>query len=863
MTRIFIAWLLFMGTTELNAQRPGGNFMQGGQMPTGRFYGKIVDAKTNKGIEFAAVQLMKMAFDSVSKTRKESLVGGQLTKANGEFSIENVPLFGEYTLKASAIGYKMEEMKVSFGFKPGQGMQNAAREKDLGNIKLGELNFSLGEVVIDGSAPPLELKPDKKVYSVDKNTVAAGGTAEDVLKNVPSVNVDIDGNVTVRNSSPQIFVDGRPTTLTIDQIPADAIQDIEIITNPSAKYDASGGEGGILNINLKKDRKIGYNGTVRAGGDSRGRINAGVDLNLREGKVNWFISGNFNQRASKGTGTTERFNFKGLPQTKIFQESESESKGFFGRVRTGFDLFLTNRSTLTIAGSFNRGQFKPKDWLYTQTDTLYNGYVISSFNDRATNTERNMRNYGAQVAFKHLFPKEGRELSADVNFNGIRFTWDSKYTTKYFDSNHAASSPDLLQRQYNKGQNDFITAQVDYTDKLNDKIKLETGVRAAVRNYESLNNNFTFNSALDEYIFLPAQSNNYKFLDQVYAGYAVLTHQIDGKLGYQAGLRVESSFYEGELIESGKKFDNKFPFSFFPSGAVSYKLNEKDNLQANYSRRINRPSFFQLIPYTDYSDSLNLSRGNADLEPEFSNSVELSYQHSFNRRSSFLATAYWRNTNGLISRYIQYEFDSLFQSDVLISTYVNANSSHAYGTEFTLQYAFTNWFDASANLNLYQSVINSSNVESNLKTERFSWTAKSTINFKLPKNFSLQISGDYQSKTSLVQGSSGNRQGPPWMWGPQSTVQGYVNPSYSVDAALKYEFMKDNAASLSLSVSDIFKTRTNDVHSETAFYIQDSVRKRDAQVFRLNFSYRFGKFDTSIFRRKNIRNQMQDMDMGM
>lgn len=857
-----IAGLLFFLITESDAQRPGGNFSQGGQMPTGRFYGKIVDGKTNKGIEFAAVQLMKMAFDTLSKTRKESLVGGQLTKSNGEFSIENVPLFGEYTLKASAIGYKMEELKVSFGIKPGQGMQNAAREKDLGNIKLGELNFSLGEVVIDGSAPPLELKPDKKVYSVDKNTVAAGGTAEDVLKNVPSVNVDIDGNVTVRNASPQIFVDGRPTTLSIDQIPADAIQEIEIITNPSAKYDASGGEGGILNINLKRDRKIGYNGTVRVGGDSRGRINAGVDLNLREGKVNWFVSGNLNQRSSKGTGTTQRFNFKSMPQTKIFQESESESKGFFGRVRTGFDLFLTNRSTLTLAGSFNRGQFKPEDRLHTQTDTLYNGYVLSSFNDRTTNTERNMRNYGAQVAFKHLFPKEGRELSADVNYNGIRFSWNSEYTTKYSDAFHAALSPDLLQRQYNKGQNDFVTAQVDFTDKIGEKIKIESGIRAAIRNYESLNNNFIFNTALDEYVFLPASSNNYKFIDQVYAGYAVISDQLNSKLGFQAGLRMESSFYEGELIESEKKFDNKFPFSLFPSGAVSYKLNDKDNLQANYSRRINRPSFFQLIPYTDYSDSLNLSRGNADLEPEFSNSVELSFQRSFNRRSSFLATAYWRNTSGLISRYIQFEFDSLFQKEMLISTYVNASSSHAYGAEFTLQYAFTNWFDASANLNLYQSVINSSNVESNLKTERFSWTAKSTMNFKLPKNFSFQLSGDYQSKASLVQGSS-NRQGPPWMWGPQSTVQGYVNPSYSVDAALKYEFMKDNAASLSLSVSDIFKTRTNDVRSETAFYIQNSVRKRDAQIFRLNFSYRFGKFDTSIFRRKNNRNQMQDMDMGM
>jgi outer membrane receptor protein involved in Fe transport len=862
MSRITTAVSFFLISFTLSAQRPGFNFLQNGQMMTGRFYGKIVDSKTNKGIEFAAVQLMRMAWDSVSKSRKEVLVGGQLTKANGEFSIENVPLFGEYTLKASAIGYKMEELKVSFGIKPGQGMQNAVREKDLGNIKLGELKFSLGEVVIDGSAPPLELKPDKKVYSVDKNTIAAGGTAEDVLKNVPSVNVDIDGNVTIRNATPQIFVDGRPTTLTIDQIPADAIQEIEIITNPSAKYDASGGVGGILNINLKKDRKIGYNGTVRAGGDSRGRINAGVDLNLREGKVNWFVSGNLNQRASKAEGTTDRLNFKTLPQTRFHQESQSDSKGFFGRVRTGFDFFMTNRSTLTVSGSFNRGQFKPEDRLLTRTDTLLNGEIISSFNDRTSNTQRNMRNYGAQVAFKHLFPKEGRELSADVNFNGVRFTWDSKYTTRYSDASGTIISPDLLQRQFNKGQNDFITAQADYVDKIGEKIKIETGARAAIRNYESLNNNFTFDAALNEYVFLPVQSNNYTFLDQVYAGYAVISDQVNSKLGFQAGLRIESSFYEGELIESGKKFDNKFPFSFFPSGAVSYKLNEKDNLQANYSRRINRPSFFQLIPYTDYSDSLNLSRGNADLEPEFSNSVELSFQRSFNRRSSFLATAYWRNTEGLISRYIQYEFDTLYQKDMLISTYVNASSSHAYGAEFTLQYAFTKWFDASANLNLYQSVINSSNIESNLKTERFSWTAKSTLNFKLPKNFSLQLSGDYQSRTSLVQGG-GNRQGPPWMWGPQSTVQGYVNPSYSVDAALKFEFLKDNAASLSLSVSDIFKTRKNDVHSESAFYVQDSVRKRDAQVFRLNFSYRFGKFDTSIFRRKNIRNQMQEMDMGM
>ncbi|MCC6385271.1 MAG: TonB-dependent receptor family protein [Bacteroidia bacterium] len=862
MKRFKLTTLLFLFFTfYASAQFPGThNQQKNGKIPAGKFYGKIIDGKTNKGIEFAAVQLMKFSFDSVTKTHKESLVGGQLTKANGDFVIENVPVTGDYILKASAIGYKMEELKVSFGVRPGHEIQAGAKEKDLGNIKLGELKFSLGEVVIDGSPPPLELKPDKKVYTVDKDVVAAGGTAEDVLKNVPSVNVDIDGNVTVRNAAPQLFVDGRPSTLTIDQIPADAIQEIEIITNPSAKYDASGGEAGILNIVLKKERKIGYNGTIRAGIDSRGRINSGFDLNLREGKVNWFISGSLNQRLSRSSGEVERFNLRSLPLTQLFQTSASESKGAFKRFRSGFDFFLTNRSTLSLTGYYSSGGHKGNEELLTQIDTVLDSFTTSAFNNRLTSTKRNMRFYGGTVSFKHLFPKEGRELTADANYNASRFQWNAYYNTNYYTAAGIAYAPDLLQKRLNKGDNGYYTLQLDYTDKLNEDIKLETGIRGALRNYESLDNNFVFNTSLDEYVFLPLQSNNYRFLDQVYAGYAVMSHQVNSKFSYQAGLRVESSFYEGELIQKNQKFENTFPFSLFPSGAISYKLDEKDNLQASYSRRINRPSFFRLIPFTDYSDSLNLSRGNPELKPEFSNSVELSFQRSFNRRSSFLATVYWRNTNGLMSNYVVSEFDTFFQRDVLISTYVNASSSDAYGVELTLQYAFTSWFDASANVNFYQSVINSTNVESNLKSERFSWTGKTTLNFKLPESISIQLTGDYQSRMSLVQGG-GFQWG--WMGSPQSTVQGYINPSYSLDAAVKYSFLKDDAASLSVSVSDIFKTRTNDTYNQTDFYIQNSIRKRDAQIIRINFSYRFGKFDTSIFRRKNNQNQMQDMDMGM
>jgi hypothetical protein len=282
--RLLVILFLILGTyVQVQAQRPGGENWNRGAAANGRFYGKVVD-ESGKGVGYAAVQLYGMKMNPETEKPVETLLDGQITAENGDFSLENVPVRGEFTLKISFLGFEDIEQKVAFD----QGGRDF--DKDLGNIVLESSATALEEVVVTGQASSVTLALDRKVFKVEKNAMAAGGTAEDALKNVPSLSVDLDGNVTLRNAAPQIFVDGRPTTLTLDQIPADAIESVEVITNPSAKFDASGGQAGIVNIVMKKDRRLGYNGNVRLGGDTRGGYNLGGSLNAREGKVNAFLS---------------------------------------------------------------------------------------------------------------------------------------------------------------------------------------------------------------------------------------------------------------------------------------------------------------------------------------------------------------------------------------------------------------------------------------------------------------------------------------------------------------------------------------------------------------------------------------------
>ncbi|MBC7829787.1 MAG: TonB-dependent receptor [Chitinophagaceae bacterium] len=848
------------------AQQPTG---MNGNIPPGRgpgnighVFGKVVDT-AGKAISEASVILLQSRLDTVTKKSKDVLLKGMTAQKNGDFSFEDLPVSGNFTVKISATGYSTTEQKISFRPAPGVA---PSFDKDLGKIKLLTDTKELETVIVTANTSSLRLDIDKKVFTVDKNIVSAGGTALDVMKNVPSINVDIDGNVSLRNAAPQLFVDGRPTTLSLDQIPADAIESVEVITNPSAKYDASGGGAGILNIVLKKNKKTGYNGNIRAGIDKRGALNGGFDFNARQNKVNFFGSINVNQMKGRTTGTTDRFNFLDSPQTIVNQVNNNKTSGAFVFGRAGLDYFLTNRTTLSLAGFKVRGEFNPYELININTDSLYQGGMIQGFRDRLSTGNRVFNGQGLSFGMKYLFPKAGEELTFDANYFSGKSENNAFYTTNnYAGVTGSTIKGTTLQKILGDGNDWNFILQSDYIKPVNTKTKLEAGLRAAFRSRENNNNNYTADSS-GAYILIPNASSNYNNNDNVYAAYASITSSIKN-FGYKIGLRAESSNYQGELVNNSQKFSNSYPVSLFPSIFLSQKLNNSQELQLSYTRRINRPNFFQLIPFVDYSDELNITQGNPGLVPEFTNSLEMSYLKTFNGKNTFLSSVYYKKTTDLITRFLDKGVNPFTGKDAIINTYINANSSQSYGAEFTTQIFPVKWWDFTTNVNVYNSAIDAGASKTQSQVGMWSWFGKVNNNFKLPSDFSLQLSASYQSKTNLLAGSGGGFGGPPGARGgsgggpggggggfgqAQSASQGYIKSFYSVDIAVKKSFLKNKAASAILSFSDIFRTKITEQHSESDYFIQDYSRLRDPQMVRLTLTYRFGKVDASLFKRKSM-----------
>lgn len=858
--------------------RPGGNAQN---MNMGRFYGKVVDGQTGKPVDAASIQLIQNKFDTVLKKRVETVVSGMLTAANGDFSLENLPIMAQFKLKITAIGYTLYEQPLKFEMKPGGDMSQMMNniDRDLGNIKLAVDAKQLAEVTVTGQKPFMQMGVDRRIFNVEKSIVSQGQTATELMRNIPGLNVDIDGNVTLRNAAPTIFVDGRPTTLTLDQIPADAIASVEMITNPSAKYDASGGMAGILNIVLKKNRKAGYNGNVRAGIDSRARINLGGDINVRQNKVNFFLSGMYNQRKTIGIGESYRQETFTTPNIIFNQTNAPVGVGSFMFLRGGMDYFIDNRNTITFSGNIVRGNFENEDLLKIRTDSIYQSVIKSDNAQRTANNDFFFRNNNFALGYKRLFKKSGMELTSDLNYSIGSNGSNAFFSTQYYDNNENPKGIPIGQQQNGKGNNNFLTFQTDYVNPLGENTKIEAGVRAQIRNVKSENLNYIENPITGELIPIAAINANFKFREQVFAAYTSYSSKIGKNFTYQLGLRAESSTYEGTLLTNNSSFENSFPFALFPSVFLTQKLKNNSDMQLSYSRRVNRPNFFQLLPFVDYTDSLNISRGNPDLIPEFTHSFELSYQKNFKGNHSLLFSGWFKYTNNLITRFQVREPSPIAGRDVIINTFINANYALAYGLEVTSRNPVTKWLDLTTNLNFYNSRINTDNIQTTPIDPLWSFFGKLNAAFKLPKNWSIQLSGDYQSRSIQPQGGGGGGWGGGggggrgggrgggggggWGGFTQTTAQGYVKPNYAVDFAVRKEFMKDKKASVSLSINDIFKTRRFANFAEADFFIQEFERRQDWRVVRLNFNYRFGKFDMSLFKRKNIRSGMDGMQEGM
>ncbi len=861
----------------------GSGFKGSAKAKVGHFYGKVVDSITGKAVPFAAIQISGPQWDSASHSLKTAALQGQLTGDNGEFSFEKLSVMGTFTVQINALGYKNYSQTVFFDLsklmKSGKKLSSQssddvdpnsmvslinAVDKDLGNIKLSPDETQLKAVTVNGSAPPMELKLDKRVFDVSKSLTTTGGTAEDVLKTIPAVNVDIDGNVTMRNASPTIYVDGLPTTLTIDQIPSDEIDKIEVITNPSAKYDASAGSGGIINIILKHNQALGYNGSIRAGVDEYGKVNEGFDFNIRQGKVNVFLDLHYHQVKHIMYGSETRDSVKGQLQPDIEnnQKDTNTMNGYFGFARLGFDYFIDNRNTITVSGTYGTGNFNVNDLLHTNTYTFYPNLPEQSlYTDETSNSKRVFDNTGVSLNYKHLFPKEDENITASLTANKGTSTGSGQFDFYNLDINKDSAS-NVNEQQISGGSSYYYVGKLDYTDPLSKKIKLDLGLMTTINRVNS-DNDILINSET-----VNNESTNYLFNQQVYAAYFTFSHDLTSRLSYQVALRVEQSFYSGNLTDTTTTtpLNIQSLLKPFPGAFVTYHLTEKSDLQLSYTTHISRPSFSQLV-VNNYSNPSNIQLANPNLKPAYMNSFELNYMHTFDKRSSLLLSAYYKITYDLISNQSDSTgYNSQLMQESYINKYENANYGYSEGGEITLQVSPLKWLDVTANYNLYESGINATNLNvPDTAKPYLSYFAKLNLTFKLPKNFTIQFNGSYQSKTEISpDGGGGGRWGGGFGGGgitPSSN--GYILPTYTLDGAIKKEFLKNNKASVTFNIRDIFATAVNgtDVTAtdENGFplYYQTTSRRRDARFMSINFSYRFGQMDISIFKRKN-----NNIDMG-
>ncbi|MBO9731996.1 MAG: TonB-dependent receptor [Chitinophaga sp.] len=839
------AILLWQTGAFAQAPKPAGTQQGQGRpnMPQiGHLYGKLVDAKTGKPIEYASVTLLKQ--------RDSSLITGMLTKPNGDFSLENLP-FGPMILRVNFMGYTNLQKKVQ--------ITPQTTEQDLGNIKLTQNVKTLQSVEVTGQKSAFTMGIDKKVFNVDRNLSSVGGTAQDVLKNVPSVNIDLDGNVTVRNAAPTIFVDGKPSTLTLDQIPADAIESVELVTNPSAKYDAEG-MSGILNIVLKKNRKAGFNGAVNAGIGTGNKYNGGGNINIRQGKFNVFANYNINANRNWADGTTDRSNYRNnaaADTNYLFQNSNSTSKPMFQFGRFGVDYMLDNRNTISVAQNIVAGDFKnTEDLLSTFSDKTH---TITGKSDRLNNNKFSFRNYTTTLSFKHTFAQPNKEWTADINYNKSSNSRNGDYLTQAQNPMGTPLGQAMLQNNTSDGKTTFMTFQTDYTNPVGKNGKLEVGAKATIRDYTSAYNVFDKDTITGTFVPNPLLSNHYKYNEEIYAGYANFANTI-GNFGYQAGLRVEQYVYAGEN-EGTKYKPTKAVPGLYPSLFLSEKLKHDQELQLNYSRRVNRPNFFQLIPYRDYSDPQNQREGNPNLKPEYTNSFEFSYVKNWGN-SNFLGSIYFRNTNNMIST-----ISTPIGADTLLTQYINANRSNSYGAELTMKNQIIKGWDVTSNVNLYQTDMKVNTNGHNFNNNGFSWFAKINSETRLPANFTFQVNATYQAPTIALPSSGGGGGGGRGGGGGggfnqiPSSAQGTIKGFSTVDVALKKDFLKNKAASVTLSLSDVFNTRQYELNQVSPEFAQDYIRKRESRILKLNFSYRFGKFDASLFKKKK-RDQGSDTQMG-
>ena len=794
------------------------------QQPTkpGSIKGKLVDAQ-NSPVSYATVTLLRP--DS-------SVASGDLSKDDGSFNISNTGI-GKFRMRIESIGVATKFISVE--------VTADAPDKNLGNVKLTATENTLNTVSVIGEKPIMEMKVDKKVFNVEKNTTAAGGSATDVLQNVPSVSVDADGNVSLRgNSDVTILIDGKPSTLlgtdvasALQSLPAGSIESVEVITNPSARYDAQG-TGGIINIITKKDGRFGMNGNITLGAGTNDKYNGNLGLNARKGKWNVFLNSSVRLNSTYNNVTTDRTDKiatdspAAVHSYHTYEHVPRHFDGYFNTIGATFDPDKYNSITLTE--NINIMQFGFKD------ASTYN--VYGNPNETGTSVFQQQRNssfsgdptsLSTALDYKKKFKKKDEELSIDGTYAATTFKRKQDYTT-------TSDTGISVQHAPGVGTNNTLNVWADYTDPLfTENGKLGLGFKSQFYWFNSSSNPVI---SFDNGPFQPdyTLSSDYSYTQQIHAAYVNWNDQV-GKFGYQVGVRLEDAVYNGSgETDSGHKLvnytlNNSF-LSLFPSAFVSYQLANQQSIYLNYSRRTNRPGFMQLLPFVDLSNPGTVNTGNPGLIPEFINNIQFSYSKNDKKGNNFIFSAYYSYTQNLIEKITrQLTAAQVLQYDVpssnLFSQPVNIASGTTYGLEGTGHVQIIPIWDATFNVNFFENQLIIGNGDTTLtkylsNNSGFTWFGKINTNIKLPKNFSFQVNANYES--------------------PKVITQGTLKETYWVDVALKKNFLK-NKATLILNCSDVFKTHVFVTNYDLTSYSETINRVKETRVGNIQFTYRFGKQD--------------------
>jgi outer membrane receptor protein involved in Fe transport len=681
---------------------------------------------------------------------------------------------------------------------------------------------------------------DKKVFNVDKNLTQVGGSAVDILNQVPSVTVDLEGNVNLRGSQDvNVFIDGKPSALmginpsaALEQIPAASIERIEIITNPSAKYDAEG-MAGIINIVLKKNTQAGINGTATGGIGTGEKYNGGASLNYQDKKVNVYTNYNYRNQQREGTGDSYRNTFFPDTSFSLLQESTQQNHNISHALRTGAEVTLDPNNTLGLTATFNKSKRE-------ETETIRNremdeNGVQTRLYDRSSTSDQNSRGMDYALNYKRQFQDGKRNFTTDLSYsssesNSYRYFSD----LDYLDDNTPASIPAVLQNTLDRNDTKVFNYQSDYSAPVNaDKDKLETGVKWTHRSIGS-----DFSSETYDYNDAAWQSdtlleNNFDYLDDVLAGYAIYSKDLHS-VKIKAGLRSEYTAYRIDQLTQVSTYKNNY-LKFFPSVFVSKTVANGTDLQLSYSKRINRPSLNALNPIADYSDPQNIRQGNPYLEPEIIHSMELSTVR-YRDKLTLNGTLYYRYIVDQIQRY-----RTVDSNGVATMTQENLDNGSSYGAEASARWQIINSWDLMLSGNIYQSEMNAQNLEENLSRTTLGGSSKLISNVRFPADFNFQVTGEY---------SSGG-----------ASVIGEMKPNLSFDMGLRKDFFSRNL-STNLSVTDIFNARKFSMVLDGSNYHQEFTRKRESRVLTLNVTWKFGRQADSQNKGKRQKEKDQQSTPG-